>query len=70
VLCLAAVFDWAEENEPVEDGEVEKERNIGVLVSSPFNPSAPGSPRERLLTSGCNTWRVAPAWLPRGGRGV
>jgi hypothetical protein len=70
VLCLAAMCDWAEENESIEDGEADKERNIGVLFSSPVNPSAPGSPRERTLAGGCDAWRVAPARLPRGGRGV
>jgi hypothetical protein len=60
----------AEENEFVEDGEANKERNIGVLVSSPFNLSMPESPCERLLAGGCDAWRVAPARLPRGGRGV
>jgi hypothetical protein len=62
--------DWAEENESVEDGEADKERNIGVLFSSPVNPSTSGSPRERTLAGGCDAWRVAPARLPRGGRGV
>jgi hypothetical protein len=68
VLCLAAMCDWTEENESVEEGEADKEKNIGVLFASPVNPSAPGSPR--MLAGGCDAWRVAPAQLPRGGRGV
>jgi hypothetical protein len=70
VLCVAVVCNWAEDYKFIEEGEADKERNIGVLVSSLFNPSAPGNPREHLLADGCDAWRMAPAQLPRGGCGA